>query len=120
MELFERINIIASKFGNKSKIAQVMGITSQKYSAWSNATSQRNFWELLPKILQAFPDVSREWLYFEEGEMFRRDNRQAETFPGASADNGAILHKQAETIRTLTEINRRLTEELITIRREPK
>lgn len=111
MELFERLNLLAGKTGNKTKLAAALGIPQPKMSAWGNKLSQRNFWEYLPNLLEAMPDLSREWLYFEEGEMFRRDNRTEDE--KNDTGNVSIIERQAETIRTLTETNRRLTEELL-------
>lgn len=113
MELFERLNELARNVGSKTKISQNLGITPQKYAGWSNTYSQRNFWELLPNLLAAMPDLSREWLYFEEGEMFRRGDHAPQN---ATPDREAIMQNYIETIRTLTETNRRLTEELLALR----
>ena len=114
MELFERLNLLAGKTGNKTKLAAALGIPQPKMSAWGNKLSQRNFWEYLPNLLEAMPDLSREWLYFEEGEMFRRSGDMSSN---TEASHAAVLENQAETIRTLTETNRRLTEELLALRR---
>ena len=114
MELYERLNTLAGRTGTKGKLANALGITQQKMSAWSNPTSQRNFWEYLPNLLKAMPEVSKYWLYLEEGEMFR----SSDDLPQKTAANSeAILQNYIETIRTLTETNRRLTEELLALRR---
>ena len=115
MELYERINLLTGKAGNKTKLAAALGIPQQKISQWSNPLSQRNFWEYLPNLLKAMPDISKYWLYLDEGEMFSRGE---ESPPNATTDNATIIQNQAETIRTLTETNRRLTEELLALRRE--
>ena len=114
MELYERLNLVAGRTGNKTRLAATLGITQQKMSAWSNPLSQRNFWEYLPNLLAAMPNLSRDWLYFEEGEMFRLNG---DTSSNTEASHSAVLENQAETIRTLTETNRRLTEELLALRR---
>ena len=106
MELYERLNELAKSVGSKTKISQNLGITPQKYAGWSNSYSQRNFWELLPSLLTAMPEVSREWLYFEEGEMFRRGD-------DAKSSHTETIDRQAETIRMQAETIQKLTDELI-------
>lgn len=102
MELFERVLSLESVLGSKSAIARVLGITPQRLAAYANATSQKNLWHLLPNILQKVPDINRDWLYFDEGSMFRS---------AANADQ--TNENYTETIRILTETNRKLTEELL-------
>ena len=114
MELFERVLYLEGVLGSRKAIAEAMGITPQKMWAYSNQNSQKNLWPLLPKLIEKIPDLSRDWLYFEEGEMFRRSGDMSSN---TEASHAAILENQAETIRTLTETNRRLTEELLALRR---
>lgn len=118
MELYERLNLLAGKTGTKTKLASALGIPQQKMSLWGNKLSQRNFWEYLPNLLKAMPEVSREWLYFEEGEMFKRDNPniQSEENIKSSALQETI-RQQSETIHQQAETIRKLTDELLSIRR---
>ncbi|WP_240825614.1 hypothetical protein [Desulfovibrio sp. UIB00] len=39
------------------------------FSGYLNEQRQHNLWPLLPQILEAFPRLSRHWLYFGEGPM---------------------------------------------------
>ena len=110
MELFERVLYLEGVLGSRKAIAEAMGITPQKMWAYSNQNSQKNLWPLLPKLIEKIPNLSRDWLYFEEGEMFRSSDDSPQK---TAADSEAILQNYIETIRTLTETNRRLTEELL-------
>lgn len=40
------------------------------FQGYLNEKRQDNLWPILPKILETFPRLSRQWLYFGEGPMF--------------------------------------------------
>lgn len=40
------------------------------FQGYLNEKRQDNLWPILPKILELFPRLSRQWLYFGEGPMF--------------------------------------------------
>lgn len=70
MELFERIRQIIDFYGlSEAKAADALGYHPRTFNGYMSLTRQDNLWPLLPKILELFPQVSRDWLYFEEGEM---------------------------------------------------
>jgi len=72
MHLFERIKIIAKNVaGSETKLAAALGIQQRTFNGYLNPKSQKNLWEYLPKILECFPLISREWLYFGEGDMLK-------------------------------------------------
>lgn len=110
MELFERILFLEGIFGSRKAIAEALEITPQKLSAYCNTTSQKNLWEHLPKLLKVRQDISKSWLYYEEGEMIKNDQH-----PTVDDSN---IQNYLETIRILTETNRKLTEELLKSRIE--
>ena len=126
MELFERILSLETILGSKSRIAKVLGITPQRLNAYSNETSQRNFLYLLPRLLKAIPDLSRDWLYFDEGPQFVSKEQTPQAALPAPIDvavtpveqNCCSMEEQllrqidrlTETNRQLTETNRQLTD----------
>lgn len=70
MKLFERVDEIAKKLaGSQTKLATILGLRQKQFNGYLNTVSERNLWEHLPVILEVFPQVSRYWLYFGEGEM---------------------------------------------------
>lgn len=70
MQLFQRVKILAkSKAGSVKALAEKLGKGQSRFNAYLNEQRQNNLWPLLPQILELFPDVSRDWLYFGEGEM---------------------------------------------------
>lgn len=72
MELFQRIKELAVKCaGSETKLALALGLAQSRFNKYMNTKSQRNLWEYLPKILRLYPQLSRDWLYFGEGEMLK-------------------------------------------------
>ena len=70
MQLFQRVRTLAkTKAGSAKKLGELLGKSQPVFQGYLNETRQNNLWPLLPQILELFPDVSRDWLYFGEGEM---------------------------------------------------
>ena len=70
MELFERIKKVGKVVATSdSAIASAIGMKQSTFSGYLNEQRQHNLWPLLPQILEAFPRLSRHWLYFGEGPM---------------------------------------------------
>ena len=70
MQLFQRVRILAkNKAGSVKALAEKLGKGQSRFNAYLNEQRQNNLWPLLPSILELYPDVSRDWLYFGEGEM---------------------------------------------------
>ena len=71
MPLYTRVKQIASELaGSETKLAAMLELPQRKLNGYLNEVSQKNLWAHLPRILQIFPQVSRDWLYFGEGSMF--------------------------------------------------
>ena len=71
MQLFERVRIAISKMGtSQSEMAKTLGMPQRTFQDYLNEKRQDNLWTVLPKILEMYPRLSRQWLYFEEGPMF--------------------------------------------------
>ena len=54
-------------------LARVIGVNELTFKGYCSESREGNLWPLLPAILAAFPEISREWLYFNEGEMLQSD-----------------------------------------------
>lgn len=116
MQLFERIRFLAQKKGiPQAKLGETIGVYPQKFSQWLTEKSQRNLWEHLPTILENFPDVRPEWLYYEDGPMLREAGS-----PPPSRDlerqldeaRAKIAALEAE-LREADRLNRKLTARLL-------
>lgn len=69
-ELFQRIDAAAKYFaGSLRGFAPLIGINYRTFYGYISLERQDNLWPLLPIILEKFPRLSRQWLYFGEGPM---------------------------------------------------
>jgi hypothetical protein len=69
MELHQRIDFIAKKYAvSRAKLAKFLNIQQRTMNGYFSLKRQHNFYPLLPKILEIYPEISRDWLYFGEGE----------------------------------------------------
>lgn len=123
----DRINQIRQYFcdGKNDVFASKIGKSWQYASAICNGKKQAGN-GMLEEILTAFPEVSRTWLYFGEGEMLRTDNSNEQHNVHVGGDNivnGSskntmdgmdrlldIISSQQKTIQELTEQNKVLTQ----------
>lgn len=85
----ERLKHVAdTKCGSETKLAEYLGIPQKKLNYYRNK-SPDNLWPLLPKILELFPDIRRDWLYFGEGEML-----QGGGIPALAGASGPVPARQ--------------------------
>lgn len=71
LELHERIRLYIERAGvSQGDVAKVLGIPVRKFNYYLAARSQVNLWPLLSKLLCADCRLSRQWLYFGEGDMW--------------------------------------------------
>lgn len=68
-ELYERVTTAGKFFGGLPAFAEMIGVQYRTFHAYLSAKRQHNLWPLLPAMLEAFPRLSRQWLYFGEGPM---------------------------------------------------
>lgn len=116
MQLYERIRLLAQDRGvSQAKLAEIIGVYPEKFSQWLNEKSQKNLWEHLPKILDAFPDIRPEWLYYDHGPMLR-DAADAQPDPDLEQQlveaRAKIAALEAE-LREADRLNRKLTARLL-------
>lgn len=82
MELFERVRKVASDIaGSQSNLATLFGLSQSTFQGYLKMERQNNLWPLLPKILDKYPDLSRDWLYFGDGPMLRSEIKPARPAP---------------------------------------
>lgn len=111
MHLFERVKKIAKNFaGSDTALAKKLGYKQQTFFGYLNEKRQDNLWPILPRILELFPELNRDWLYFGEGAMLTSD-APAET-TAASDCQRRIAELEAE-LKEERALNRRLTERLL-------
>lgn len=123
MKLFQRVRTLAkTKAGSAKKLGELLGKSQPVFQGYLNETRQNNLWPLLPQILELYPDVSRDWLYFGEGEMLSASPTAArvdELETELDAANAMLDAKDAEIERLRSELdeerrlNRNLTAKLL-------
>lgn len=141
MELFERVKQIAGLAGSETKLASRLNLPQTTFNGYLKPSRQDNLWPLLPKILELFPQVNREWLYFGEGEMTGETAPRVAVPPlttavpplkAAGATNGQAqsdAHAELTALRQkllasyelnarLTDANTRLTDEVLRLNAE--
>ena len=100
MELYERVRLLKRYTGSFEKLGELMGLAQQRITSYSNEKSQINFYRHLPKLLEALPNIRREWLYFGEGPMLKTEGEI----------ESSSIEELRQQIRELTEANRCLAE----------
>ena len=106
MQLFQRVKHIAkNKAGSAKSLGEALGLSQSRFNGYLNETRQNNLWPLLPQILELFPDVSRDWLYFGEGEMI------------ASSPTAAQVDELLQKLEAKNAENERLRSELERVNR---
>lgn len=115
MELFERIRLIAAQVaGSQKDLALGIGIPQNTFQGYLKLSRQDNLWPLLPLILGFLPQVSREWLYFEEGEMLlpeghgprgvAKPRRTVSRSPGRRNEESQRIRELEEMVRLQQEL----------------
>jgi transcriptional regulator with XRE-family HTH domain len=87
-EVSQRIAKIKTYFcnNNNGEFARKLGVTEQYASNISNGTKSTGA-KLLDKILETFPQVSKQWLYLGEGEMLSTSTPAVTQHIDLSADD---------------------------------
>ncbi|WP_394027462.1 hypothetical protein [Desulfovibrio falkowii] len=69
-ELYQRVESICWQTSvSVPQMAKAIGKEYRTFKGYLCEQRQHNLWPLLPQILEAFPQISRHWLYFGEGPM---------------------------------------------------
>lgn len=70
LELYQRIEAICWQTSvSVPQMAKEIGKEYRTFKGYLSEQRQNNLWPLLPQILDAYPRISRHWLYFGEGPM---------------------------------------------------
>lgn len=135
MDLFERIKQVSTLAGSETKLAFRLGLPQTTFNGYLKPARQDNLWPLLPKILELFPQVRRDWLYFDEGEMTGEAGphvavppmttaapplRAAMYAAGGPTENDAPSEVAAlrQKLTAAHELNARLTDEVLRLNDE--
>lgn len=135
MELFERVKQVAGLSGSETKLANRLNLPQTTFNGYLKPARQDNLWPLLPKILELFPQVNRDWLYFGEGEMTEGDGSRVAVPPmttaapplratmyaaGGPTENAAHAEVAAlrQKLTAAHELNARLTDEVLRLNAE--
>lgn len=114
MELFERVKYIAKKTrGSETKFAEELGLVQRTFNGYLTPKRQDHLWALLPQILQCFPQVRREWLYFEEGTAFEHGQEPVKKSAPSGAFLAERLAKMEAELLEERRLNRQLTAKLL-------
>lgn len=100
--LFNRVIELAKiKEGSVKGLAEKLGMLRQTFNGYLSESREDNLWPLLPRLLDLYPDISREWLYFGEGEIFGGKNAKE------------YMHEKilSEALAQVKELQAELTEE---------
>lgn len=119
MELYERVRQISATVArSQSNLARGLELSQATFSGYLNEKRQDNLWPLLPKILELYPQVSRAWLYFDEGEMLTHASTPPKTEREAELQAKIVTLEQekealAAELREADRLNRQLTTRLL-------
>ena len=74
MELYERLDaVIRYTAKSRAHLAKQLKIKQTTFNSWFNRDRQDYLWPALLKILEIYPHISRDWLFFGEGEMLKSE-----------------------------------------------
>ena len=74
MELYERVDAVVRRMAkSRTHMAKQLNIKQTTFNTWFSRDRQEYLLPILFKILELYPHISREWLFFGEGEMVRAE-----------------------------------------------
>ena len=70
MELYERVDVVVKRLAkSRTHLAKQFNIKQTTFNSWFSRDRQDYLLPVLFKILELYPHVSRDWLFFGEGDM---------------------------------------------------
>ena len=70
MELHERVDAVIKRMAkSRTHLAKQLDIEQTTFNTWFSRDRQDYLLPTLFKILELYPHISRDWLFFGEGEM---------------------------------------------------
>lgn len=113
MKLFERVRTISTEVArSQSDLAKRLELTLSTFNGYLNEKRQDNLWPLLPKILELYPQLNRDWLYFGEGEMYATDEHPRPS-PAQVEEMGKRIAALEQELAEERHLNRQLTTRLL-------
>ena len=74
MEIYERVDEVTKKMSrSRAHLARQLKIKQTTFNRWFSRDRQDYLLPVLFKILELYPHISRDWLFFGEGEMVKSD-----------------------------------------------
>ena len=74
MELYERVDAVIKRMAkSRTHMAKQLNIKQTTFNSWFSRDRQDYLLPILFKILELYPHISREWLFFSEGEMLKTE-----------------------------------------------
>jgi len=74
MELYERVDALIRRFAkSRTNMALQLKIKQTTFNSWFSRDRQEHLLPILGKILELYPHISRDWLFFGEGEMLKSE-----------------------------------------------
>ena len=74
MELYERVDVIIKRMAkSRAYMARQLDIKQTTFNSWFSRERQDYLLPSLFKILELYPNISREWLFFGEKEMLKNE-----------------------------------------------
>ena len=103
--LYKRIKKLAKARGiTQPALGENLGLHGRTFQAYLTEQRQDNLWPYLQKILEKYPEISRDWLYFGEGEMLRdpaQSQKPESTMIADFAEEQSRMQKELADTRTL-------------------
>ena len=107
MELYERVDAVIGMMGmSRSHLAKQLNIKQTTFNNWFARARQKNLMPVLPKILEHYPRISREWLFFGEGEMLKKESDGP---PVSQSREKELLLKIEQLSALVVKLKKRLT-----------
>lgn len=113
MMIFERVDsLIKRKRWARSTLAEHLGVPQNTFNRYFCETHQGKLTQYLWPMLEIFPDVRRDWLFFNEGDMLTTDAKDAD----ARANYPLAL--KADRVTKLEDEMERMKQDLLHIQNE--
>ena len=74
MELYERVDELVRRMAkSRTNLAKQLNIKQTTFNSWFAPERQEHFLPILLRILELYPHISRDWLFFGEGRMVKTE-----------------------------------------------
>jgi len=114
MELYQRIKRVANEIaGSETKLAEKIGMGQKTLNSKIRLKKNDDLKAILDRVLMAYPEISREWLYFDEGEMLTPGGSPTVAKPFVTA-----LTREAKAAQEADARVRELEAEVVRLQRE--